>query len=215
MIIRLPVSLLRRFLLFKWADPLKSSIWHARNDSQKAGRLLVEFGLAAHPTVAMNLTIEQAIQQKTDPYLVFSWIICLDWCDGPISGLLSLCTTEFRFDLVAHAVDFDLRVFQLRQLPFGTLDRFLKAMRSFGVIAQDLDPPRPCWVPNWEFANTNLKVLAESETKRLLELATAPSIAICWDIAHRCLIAARSFSPSDPMPRDWFGWLGIKSDDGD
>lgn len=153
--------------------------------------------------------ILNAIRSSTDPYRLFSSVICLEWYDGPTDGMLSVVADEYRFHLVADAAGQDYRVFQFSKLPQGTISAFMSCMRSSGVLANDSPHSEPVWVPSWWFPTDEAQQHAQRETKRLLDLAAPPELAICWDFRGRRLIAARSLGESQHAPVDWFEWLGI------
>jgi len=153
--------------------------------------------------------LKQAIDSRCEPQSLFDRIICLGWYDGPLEGICSSGGADFRYDLADDADVLRYRVFRLAPLPNGSVSRFMDAMYRFGQLADGEIPPSPMWVPMWQFPTPQDQTHAENLSDSIMESATAPSVAFCWDFHDARVTAGRAIDPDD-TPHDWFVWLGLE-----
>jgi hypothetical protein len=132
--------------------------------------------------------------------------IVLDWYDGPREGIASLESPkcEFYFQLLAERpteADLDDRLFQISELPSGTLTAVLAVLRTLG------QPANAVWVPTWRFESDDARRAAENKLDELLAKRRATDLVV-WtrDMTEflGCWHAARNGTPDS-----WFATLGI------
>src|SRR5687767_8073260 len=75
-------------------------------------------------------------------------VIIFDWYDGPREGMCRLKnpSTEFYFKLLderATVDELDDRIFDIYELPVGSLDQIITILSNLGT------PATPVWVPVW------------------------------------------------------------------
>jgi hypothetical protein len=153
-------------------------------------------------------SLTEAVERGLRPEAVFKHVVCLEWYDGPLSGMLAFRNEpfEFRFDLVDDAQVLGYRVYKIAPLPQGTIDRFVNLLAQLGHAT----PPHwPVWVPIWHFPSDADRSAANSATEELLRVASLPVAAFCWSLADDRITAYRVIRASDSMPEDWFPWLGL------
>ena len=152
--------------------------------------------------------LKLAIESRCEPQSLFDRIICLGWYDGPLEGICSGQGAEYRYDLVDDADVLRYRVFRLAPLPDGSVARFLDAMYSYGQLDIGDEPAAPLWVPMWQFPSPDNQSAAEALSDSILQSATTPELAFCWDFDDARVTACRAIT-NDDAPADWFVWLGL------
>ena len=109
---------------------------------------------------------------------VVDQVVVLDWYDGPRHGVARLAKPEceFAFDVLneRHNPDgLDLRLFRVSELPTGSLNKVLDAIRCLGT------PVNKVWVPVWEFGSAEQQLQADQEIDRILSQQAPTAIAFC------------------------------------
>lgn len=134
-------------------------------------------------------------------------VIVFDWFDGPRKGIARMASPscEFAFTVVAerHCPDnLDDRLYQLSELPSGSVERTLNLIRCLG------SPKNSVWVPVWRFSKEEDRLRTDYEIDRLLNEQKCADILIhsrdmgtflgCWKV-HL----------DGVLEQDWFVALGI------
>jgi hypothetical protein len=133
--------------------------------------------------------------------------IVFDWYDGPRAGICRLTTppVEFHFRLLAERPtvdDLDDRLLLLSEIPGGSVQRTLAALRDLG------GPTAAVWVPVWRFPTDAARQEAERllgeleqgrrETSLILHTRDMIDFLGCWQV-----------TATDRWDRDWFRELSI------
>jgi len=153
--------------------------------------------------------LQRAVQQRLRPEELFLQVICLEWYDGPLSGMLAFRDepSEYRFDLVDDARIMEHRVFKIAPLPEGTIERFTNMLSVHGHAGERR---WPIWCPVWDFPTDAARSAASAAADEMLRAASSPVAAFCWSLADDRITACRPLGGSDTMPEDWFSWLGLE-----
>ncbi len=142
----------------------------------------------------------------------FGEVICLDYYDGPVSGITrcTVCETAYVFRLLEWDQGQDVRVFSLAALPPSS---FLEAV----AICSKLGAPRwPVWVLPWESRATGQLELVDRTLQAILDRADSPGAIVASDDVGKSILAFRAL-PAGTSYRDaeaesgghWLAWLGI------
>ena len=158
----------------------------------------------------MLASLQKAVETRCDPESIFASIICLGWYDGPLSGLLTLGNSDFRYDLVDDDDVLRFRVFQLSPLPDDSVGQFISAMRKHGQLTDNESPPTPIWAPLWRFPTPEDQTAAEQISDSLLAAAAEPVAVFCWDFDDARIVAFREIADAEATPDDWSVWLELE-----
>ena len=151
------------------------------------------------------------LQERLSAIPPREWItnqaVIFDWYDGPRSGACRLANPEgeFLFDLLdeRHNPDgLDDRLFRLREIPDGTMERILTALRELG------HPDNAVWVPVWKFTNPTNRQNAEELLQEIESTARAlPIVIASRDLEH--FQGCWSTKNTNGDAADWFRALGV------
>jgi hypothetical protein len=129
---------------------------------------------------------------------VTSQVVVFDWYDGPRVGICALAhpRVEFFFTAVQEPLDGDsshTRVYQLSELPLGSVENAVAALRCLG------EPRQPVWTPIWRFPNE----AAEARVNHVLEKlrpAAHPSCSVLIESADLVHFGKLFFDGRAPNP---------------
>lgn len=143
----------------------------------------------------------------------FGRVVCLDWYDGPVSGILE-CRSSGRachFFMLAWDDTQDRRIFCLSPLPAGAMSRLLN------VLAPEGPPQWPVWAPQFNSGSEAARAAERREIDALLSEAQVPAYVIAAADLMEPLLAVRKLSAEDAVrvrrPElgrgDWSFWASF------
>jgi len=153
------------------------------------------------------MTLEQTLASTPAPEWKTDLAIVFDWYDGPRQGVCRLAApaAEFFFDLLDERPtpdDLDDRLFRLSEIPPGSVEDILSALRDVGR------PTGPVWTPIWRFSNEAARAQAENRLRALAASKRSTTLVVytrdmtdflgCWRV-----------DPCEPGHADWFAALGV------
>lgn len=136
-------------------------------------------------------------------------MVVFDYYDGPLEGVLACdaCGGEYLFRTIAWNPDRLTRVFELRPVSRGTLQRVTE-------ICSPLGSPRwPVWVPRWSFQSEEVERRVSTELNEVLQAQGELRLIVAAAAIDRHIDAARTADAhtSQPDLQFWLEWLGIPS----
>lgn len=143
-------------------------------------------------------------------------IIALGYYDGPTDGLAkcSLCSSEYKFSLLAWDDKQDVRIYGFSPLPASTFKQVIDTLAPLGT------PTRPVWVPVFEIPAEEKAVLDVRLSELLgqagmIKLVVASESLITSILSVKLLTESESALVSSGKPidnDDWFTLLGLARD---
>src|SRR5438105_4734664 len=108
--------------------------------------------------------VSNGLQEGRNKAATVSQVICLDWYDGPVAGLLRVGETGpvYRFELVddRQRIDFsEDRAYALFPVARKSFDRLVSHLQKTH------SPKWPVWVPIWTFPSEKQKEKASALTR--------------------------------------------------
>ncbi len=157
------------------------------------------------------MSIELLSSTKTEHWVARQAVV-FDWYDGPRHGVCALAAPEceFVFDLLAERIDpagLDDRLFRLRALPLGSIQRVLSVVSSFGIGT----PNSTVWVPVWQFQSEADKKSADCQIDEILASAIATDLVLLTKDMRIFLATWRiaNIESLELEDLEWFDRLGI------
>jgi hypothetical protein len=149
-------------------------------------------------------------------------IVVLDAYDGLYAGIAAcgVCEAEYRLDLIDWRVDDnggdDLRVFAVKSLPPGSVERFCAVLGR--------DPIWPVWTPIWRFASPEKEHQIREQADDILRQAGPPHMVLAARGIFKLTflrseslatpedrdIAEQSIGRSAKRVRDWLAFLELQ-----
>lgn len=134
-------------------------------------------------------------------------VVALDWYDAPRGGLCALSRpeVEFCFELLDERYDpdsLDDRLFRLSELPVGSVDGVLDAVKDVGR------PVNSVWVPLWRFP-TEAKQLRAEQRIRDIQAAKRPTCLVIFSKDMEEFLGCWRIDPTVKDVQDWFELLAL------
>lgn len=143
-------------------------------------------------------------------------IIALGYYDGPTTGLAkcSLCSSEYKFDLLTWDDRQDVRIYAFSPLPASTFQQVIDAMALLGA------PAWPIWFPIWQVPAEE-KAVIDGHISNLLGKAEMIKLVIASESLATGILSAKLLTESESAlvssgkpihSDDWFTLLGLTRD---
>lgn len=133
-------------------------------------------------------------------------MICLDFYDGPLSGLAKCgtCGREYLFENLDEDGGGDVRIVSVAPLPPGSIQSWVNGIWKPRPI------PGPIWVPIWSWPDQATAQAKTAASDAICEQAADPLWVIAWKIGEPTWILKVLKYPAAAQGLDWFAFSGVK-----
>jgi hypothetical protein len=153
------------------------------------------------------MKLEDVLASVAPEQWVPGQIIIFDWYDGPRQGIGRLAhpRCEFAFEMLAQRYnpdDLDDRLFRLSELPSGSVDEALDAIRSLG------GPANVLWVPVWRFETEEKRRQADQRIDDILVKRRETAVVV-YSRDMATFLGRWQAEAGEEEAADWFSILGV------